>query len=188
MTQLKLVGFSGSYGRPSKTSALVEHIAKLASDRYDLGTSVFDLTDVGDSLGLAKSQSDLDADAASVLKAVVEADLLVIGSPTYKGSYPGMFKHFIDLIEPEQLRGKPVLIAATGGGERHALMVEHQLRPLFGFFMAHTIPTAIYASNRDFSGYEIVSEALHERVGFSVDELAAFVSGKHGLIGDQIRV
>ncbi len=184
MTQLKLVGFSGSYGRPSKTSALVEHIAGLACDRYELAKSVFDLTDVGGSLGLAKSQSDLDADAAAILKAVVEADLLIIGSPTYKGSYPGMFKHFIDLIDPEQLRGKPVLIAATGGGERHALMVEHQLRPLFGFFMAHTIPTAIYASNRDFSGYEIVSQALQERIGFAIDELAAFVSRKHGSIGE----
>lgn len=183
MTQLKLVGLSGSYGRPSKTSTLVEHIAELASDRYDLEKSVFDLTDVGDSLGLAKSQADLDTDAAAVLNAVVGADLLVIGSPTYKGSYPGMFKHFIDLIDPEQLRGKPVLIAATGGGERHALMVEHQLRPLFGFFMAHTIPTAIYASNRDFSGSEIVSPALRERIGFAVDELAAFVSRKQESAG-----
>jgi FMN reductase len=184
MTQLKLVGFSGSYGRPSKTSALVEYIAELACDRYNLARSVFDLTDVGDTLGLAKSQNDLDANATAVLKAVVESDLLVIGSPTYKGSYPGMFKHFIDLIDPEQLRGQPVLIAATGGGERHALMVEHQLRPLFGFFMAHTIPTAIYASNRDFSGHEIVSPALLERIGFAIDELAAFVSRKSGPTGD----
>lgn len=174
--QLKLVGFSGSYGRPSKTSALVAHVAELASARYHLRKSVYDLTDVGPSLGLAKTQAELDDDGAAVLSAIVEADLLVIGSPTYKGSYPGMFKHFIDLIEPEQLRGKPVLIAATGGGERHALMVEHQLRPLFGFFMAHTVPTAIYASNRDFTGQDITSPALNERIGFAVDELQAFVN------------
>jgi FMN reductase len=182
MMQLKLVGFSGSYGRPSKTSALVGHVAELASARYTLSTSVYDLTDVGDSLGLAKTQADLDEAGAAVMAAVVEADLIVIGSPTYKGSYPGMFKHFIDLIEPEQLRGKPVLITATGGGERHALMVEHQLRPLFGFFMAHTIPTAIYASNRDFTGQEITSPALVERIGFAVDELQAFVTMGRGRV------
>lgn len=183
MTQLKLVGFSGSYGRPSKTTALVEHIAERAASRYDLATSIYDLTDVGDALGLAKSQADLDVKAMTALTAVVEADLLVIGSPTYKGSYPGMFKHFIDLIEPEQLRGKPVLITATGGGERHALMVEHQLRPLFGFFMAHTIPTAIYASNRDFSGLEITSQALRERIGFAIDELSAFAAPRYAATG-----
>ncbi|AYD01230.1 FMN reductase [Neorhizobium sp. NCHU2750] len=172
---MKLVGFSGSYGRPSKTSALVAYVAELACARYGLEKAVYDLADVGDSLGVAKTQFDLDPAGAEVMSAVVEADLLVIGSPTYKGSYPGMFKHFIDLIDPQQLRGKPVLITATGGGERHALMVEHQLRPLFGFFMAHTIPTAIYASNNDFSGHEIASPALQERIGFAVDELQAFV-------------
>jgi FMN reductase len=176
MAQFNLVGFSGSYNRPSKTFALVDHVAELASTRYGLAKAVYDLEDLGESLGNAKSQADLDSDAAAVLSAVVDADILVIGSPTYKGSYPGMFKHFIDLIEPEQLRGKPILITGTGGGERHALMVEHQLRPLFGFFMAHTIPTAIYASSKDFAGTEIVSESLRERIGFAIEELSAFVS------------
>jgi FMN reductase len=179
MTRLSLVGFSGSHSRPSKTFALVEHVSNLACERYGLSKAVYDLADVGDSLGYAKSQADLDSEAAAVLSAVVKADVLVIGSPTYKGSYPGMFKHFIDLIDPEQLRGKPVLITATGGGERHALMVEHQLRPLFGFFMAHTIPTAIYASNKDFAGHEIESRALRERIGFAVEELSAFVQSGH---------
>lgn len=170
----KLVGLAGSYNRPSKTSALVQHIAAIAVDRYGFEGEVFDLTGVGPSLGHAQRQADLDADAAKVLAAVVEADFLIIGSPTYKGSYPGLFKHFIDLIDPEQLRAKPILITATGGGDRHALMVEHQLRPLFGFFMAHTLPTAIYASDRDFADYRIVSEPLLQRIGFAVEELAAF--------------
>lgn len=179
MTQLKLVGFSGSYNRPSKTFALVDHIADLASARYGLSKAVYDLADVGHSLGHAASQADLDANASSVLSAVVQADILIIGSPTYKGSYPGMFKHFIDLIDPEQLRGKPILITATGGGERHALMVEHQLRPLFGFFMAHTIPTAIYAASRDFSGDKVESQSLQERIGFAIEELSAFIPGRN---------
>jgi len=171
---LKLVGLAGSYNRPSKTSALVNHIAAIAADRYDFETQVFDLTDIGPSLGQAQRQSDLDENAARVLTNVVEADFLIIGSPTFKGSYPGLFKHFIDLIDPEQLRSKPILITATGGGDRHALMVEHQLRPLFGFFMAHTLPTAVYGSDRDFADYRVVSEPLRQRIGFAVDELAAF--------------
>jgi len=170
----KLVGLAGSYNRPSKTFALVQHIAAIAVDRYGFEGEVYDLTDVGPSLGHAQRQADLDGNAAKVLAAVVEADVLIIGSPTYKGSYPGLFKHFIDLIDPEQLRAKPILITATGGGDRHALMVEHQLRPLFGFFMAHTLPTAVYASDRDFADYRVVSEPLQQRIGFAVEELAAF--------------
>ncbi len=174
MSRLKLVGFAGSYNRPSKTFALVDHIATIASERYGFEKRVHDLTDVGPTLGQAQRQGDLDAAALAVLKEVVDADVLVIGSPTYKGSYPGMFKHFIDLIDPEQLRAKPILISATGGGDRHALMVEHQLRPLFGFFMAHTLPTAIYASDRDFVDYKVNSDALKQRIGFAIDEIAAF--------------
>lgn len=176
MKRLRLVGFSGSFGRPSKTSALVEYLADLACERYDLSRTVYDLHDVGASLGHARMAADLDSDGRKVLRAVADADLLIMGSPTYKGSYPGMFKHFIDLIEPAELRGKPILIAATGGGDRHALMVEHQMRPLFGFFMAHTIPTAIYASARDFAGRDSVSPELRERIGFAIDEFSAFVS------------
>ena len=175
---LKLVGLAGSYNRPSKTFSLVQHIATIAADRYGFEATVHDLTDVGPTLGQAQRQADLDAAASKVLSDVVEADFLIVGSPTYKGSYPGLFKHFIDLIDPEQLRAKPILITATGGGDRHALMVEHQLRPLFGFFMAHTLPTAVYASDRDFADYRIVSEALQQRIGFAIDELAAFFPGQ----------
>lgn len=67
-----------------------------------------------------------------------------------------------------------MILAATGGGDRHALVVEHQLRPLFGFFMAHTLPSAIYAADRDFADYRIVSDALSLRVEQAVDELGAF--------------
>ena len=40
----------------------------------------------------------------------------------YKGSYTGLFKHLIDFLHPEALVGKPTLLAATGGSDRHALV------------------------------------------------------------------
>ncbi len=175
---LKVVGLAGSYNRPSKTFVLVEHIARIAAHRYGFEPLIYDMADVGPSLGQAQHQRELDEAATAILNDVVGADLLIVGSPTYKGSYSGLFKHFVDLIDPEQLRAKPVLITATGGGDRHALMVEHQLRPLFGFFMAHTLPTAVYASDKDFSDYRIVSDPLRQRIGFAVDELGAFLPAR----------
>ncbi|WP_337270257.1 FMN reductase [Oryzifoliimicrobium ureilyticus] len=171
---LKLVGIAGSFNRPSKTYSLVSHTAKLASNAYGFTQVVYDLADVGPSLGTSLWRGQLDVQAQSVLADIVAADALIIGSPTYKGSYPGLFKHLIDLIDPLELRGKPIIITATGGGERHALIVEHQLRPLFGFFTARTLPTAIYASDRDFTDYRISSEALSQRIDDAVGELSAF--------------
>jgi FMN reductase len=62
-------------------------------------------------------------------------------------------------------------------------MVEHQLRPLFGFFMSHTLPTAVYASDRDFTDYRVSSDPLSNRIGEVISELAAFFpSQKQALI------
>ncbi|MBY4615155.1 MULTISPECIES: FMN reductase [Rhizobium] len=174
MSGFKLVGIAGSFNRPSKTLALVRHVADRASFRYGFTSKTYDLHDLGPSLGHALWRKDLDEQAGRVVDEIVRADALIIGSPTYKGSYPGLFKHLIDLIDPQELRGKPIIITATGGGDRHALMVEHQLRPLFGFFMAHTLPTAVYASDRDFANYAVSSEALSNRISEVIGELAAF--------------
>ncbi|MCM2503822.1 FMN reductase [Aureimonas altamirensis] len=174
MTKPKLVAFAGSYNRPSRTVSLLQEIADRAALAYGFSGTVHDLGDVGPSLGAAQWPSQLDETAAGIVAKVTQADLVVIGSPTFKGSYPGLFKHFVDLIQPEALRGKPVLIAATGGGDRHALMVEHQLRPLFGFFMAHTLPTAVYASTSDFQDYRVAAPALSARIDEAIADIGAF--------------
>lgn len=182
MAAFNLVGIAGSFNRPSKTLRLVQEVADRASARYDFIARTYDLQDVGPSLGSAMSRKDLDAQAEHVITEIVSADVLVIGSPTYKGSYPGLFKHLIDLIEPHELRGKPIVITATGGGDRHALMVEHQLRPLFGFFMAHGLPTAVYASDRDFTDYAITSDPLSNRIQDVIGEIAAFFPPGRSLV------
>jgi FMN reductase len=182
MSAPKLVGLAGSFNRPSKTYALVQHVADLAGGKYGFDSTIYDLADLGASLGQAQWRRDLDDTAKRVIDDIVSADALIIGSPTYKGSYPGLFKHLIDLIDPHELRAKPIIITATGGGDRHALMVEHQLRPLFGFFMAHTLPTAVYASDRDFTDYKVASDPLSSRIHEVVGELAAFFPAKRAVL------
>lgn len=178
MSAHKLVGLAGSFNRPSKTFALVENISGRAAEKYGFNNTIYDLTDVGPSLGQALRRDDLDNRAREIIADIANADVLVIGAPTFKGSYPGLFKHLIDLIDPHELRAKPIVITATGGGDRHALMVEHQLRPLFGFFMAHTLPTAVYASDRDFTDYRVSSEQLSKRIREVIGELTAFFPGR----------
>ena len=116
-----------------------------------------------------------DEPTAKAIRLVREADVLVVATPTYKGSYTGLFKHAIDLIDPGALLGRPVILTATGGGDRHALIVEHQLRPLFGFFQAHALPSAVYAADRDFVDYRLAADPIRQRVQQAVDELAPFV-------------
>lgn len=159
-----VIGFSGNITRPSKTFGFVDHVVKEVAGATGLTGHTYDIEDLGPSLLQARRASDLDAPAQDILHQIVRSDILVVGSPTYKGSYTGLFKHFFDLVDPVSLRGKPVVLTATGGGDRHALIAEHSLRPLFGFFEALTLPTAIYASERDFEDGKLVSHIVLLRV------------------------
>lgn len=176
MTNLNVVGFSGNFTRPSKTRGFVEHVVREIARCHGLSAVTYDIEDVGPSLGTAKWARDLDENAQNILQRVVGADVLVVGSPTYKGSYTGLFKHFFDLVDPTALRGKPVLLTATGGGDRHALIVEHQLRPLFGFFESFALPTAVYATDKDFSDGVLVSDHIRNRAAQAVEEVGRTLS------------
>ncbi len=108
--------------------------------------------------------------------AVEQADVLVVSTPVYRGSYTGLFKHFFDLIQQDALIDKPVLLAATGGSERHALVIDHQLRPLFSFFQARTLPLGVYATDRDFVDHRLRDEALLERARLAVQRALPLIT------------
>lgn len=168
MPSLSVVGLSGNITHPSKTKALVALTLELVAERLDAQTVVYEVADFGPGLDAARKPAELDPEARERFDRILAADALVVATPTYKGSYPGLFKHIIDLIDPQALIDKPVLIGATGGGEKHALVVEHQLRPLFGFFEAHTLPTAVHVSDKDFIDGRVTNELTLARLGRAV--------------------
>lgn len=171
-----IVGLSGSFSTPSKTRALAEEAVRRAALRFEQSSEVYDLGQFGPELGLARSFNDLGEEARRIVDRIVQAKALVIASPVYKGSYPGLFKHLFDLIDPLWLTGKPILLAATGGGEKHALIIEHQLRPLFAFFEAQTLATGVYVSERDFVEGRLANKTVLDRLDRSVEQFAPHLS------------
>lgn len=171
----RVVAVSGSLHEPSKTTALVRAIADAVSARAQTSVQLIELTTIGPSLAGALRREDLPPFIEEQLVAIEEADLLIVGSPVYRASFTGLFKHLFDFVGQYELVGKPVLLAATGGGERHALIIEHQLRPLFAFFQALTLPVGVYASNTDFDGYVVNSEVLSARIALAADRALPLV-------------
>ena len=105
---------------------------------------------------------------------VLAADGVIAVSPIFSGSYNGLFKLFFDSLDRDGFRAKPVLIAATGGTPRHALAVEHALRPLFAYLRAAVVPTGVYAATEDWGqGDPATDDHLVERIERSATELAA---------------
>lgn len=178
MSKKFVVGLSGNLTRPSKTKAFVDLIVAQTARAIGAGSATFDLEDLGSTFAQARRLDDLDPEALAKVEQLLGASVLVVGTPTYKGSYTGLFKHFFDLLDPTCLKGKPVILAATGGGDRHSLIVEHQLRPLFGFFEALTIPTGIYASDKAFANGALIAEPIHARVQQAVTEAVRIVGAK----------
>lgn len=172
---MSIVGLSGSLSNPSRTTSLVELIVGQTGDRAFSKREVINVGDMAPFLGHAINPQQLPVEIAQAHAKLESADVLVIGTPVYKGSYTGLLKHFLDLLEPKALSGKVAILAATGGSDHHALVLEHHLRPLLSFFGVHTVPTAVFAKDVDFikdgSGkYRLDSPDIRERIVTSVEQ------------------
>ncbi|SEJ09834.1 FMN reductase [Achromobacter sp. NFACC18-2] len=165
---LRLVAVSGGLQRPSKSAALADHLLDLIADELPCEQRLVELGQLAPQLAGAVWRSHLPETVERELAAVEQADVLVVTTPVFRGSYTGLFKHFFDFIHQDALVDKPILLAATGGSERHALVIDHQLRPLFSFFQARTLPLGVYATDKDFADYRLQDAALIERARLAV--------------------
>lgn len=168
-TPLNIVAVSGGLNSPSKTESLIQAILDELSEAISIKVYFIKLSEIGPLLGGAIYRNQLPQRVQDDLDAVEAADALIVGTPVYRASFTGLFKHFFDFVEQTALVDVPVLLAASGGSDRHALVLEHQLRPLFSFFQAQTLPIGVYATDRDFTPeYTVKSEQLSDRVTLAV--------------------
>ena len=166
--KLKVVAVSGSLSSPSRTSALIDSLLEGIGAARGIEIHRIELSEIAGQLGGVVSSKDLPAELARHINAIETADALIVASPVYRASYTGLFKHLFDLVNHEALVDVPVLLAASGGSERHALVIDHQLRPLFSFFQAVTLPIGVYATDADFTNYKVSNEALKDRIALAV--------------------
>jgi FMN reductase len=170
---IRIVGVSGSLTIPSRTTALVDAVVARLSQHLEplapVDARTIELATLLPDLFAGRSRADLGPGAEAALAAVEAADVIVVGSPAYRAAYTGIFKHFFDYVGQYALVDVPIVLTATGGSDRHALLVEHQMRPLFGFFQALTLPLGIFGNEGDFTDYRVSSPELTERIALSID-------------------
>ncbi|MFC6340136.1 FMN reductase [Pseudomonas sp. CCM 7891] len=174
--RLKVVAICGSVQRPSRTLVLLHQVLGRLEQRLPVQVRVLELTEIGPQFAGVLRREALPDSVEQALKEIEEADLLIAASPVYRASYTGLFKHLFDFVHHLALRNTPVLLAATGGSERHALVIDHQLRPLFGFFQAHSLPIGLYASEADFNDYQITDADLLGRIERAIEPIVQHFS------------
>jgi FMN reductase len=176
MGKLSVVAVSGNLGARSRSRTLVHEVVRAIEERTAAEVTSIDVGSLAADLGRLTDPADVPERVAAALAAIGRADVLVVGSPVYKGSYTGLFKHLIDFVPPDALSGVPVVLTATGGSDRHAAVIEHQLRPLFGFFAAQTVPTGVFALDADFTDYRLIRPEVQARVIRAGEEALALAS------------
>lgn len=157
--------------------ALIHHLRDLAGPGADLEIRTVELRPLAHQIVDAMTTGFASGALADALAAVTAADALIALTPTYQSSYSGLFKSFIDVLETDALAGTPVLIGATGGTPRHALVTEVALRPLFTYLHADPVPTAVFAATEDWGASARDSDgqgaSLRRRIRRAATELLA---------------
>ena len=184
MDRRSLVVVAAGLRQPSSTRLLADRLAA-ATERHLLDAR---LAAAVETLELRDHAQDLvnhlltgfpSPRLQAAIDAVAGADGLIAVTPVFSASYSGLFKVFVDVLERDGLAGKPVLLAATGGTARHSLVLEHALRPLFAYFGAASVPTAVYAASEDWGPAGVASDGgLVARIDRAARELAAVMAGR----------
>ncbi len=149
-----LVVVSGGASDPSSTRMLADRIAERVVSRAGqrdrtVEVSVVELRPLAAEIATALTSQLLGPKLDAAVATLGSADGIIVSTPVYKAGPSGLLKGFLDVLDNDLLVAKPVVLAATAGTARHALVVDEQLRSLFAYLRTLTVPTSLFAASED---------------------------------------
>jgi FMN reductase len=182
----RLTVVSAGTSDPSSTRLLAdrtaERVAALAAERGKTATvSVIELRQLASDISTALVSQLVTPKLQQAIDTLAHTDGIIAAAPVYKAAPSGLFTSFFDVLDNDLLIAKPVVLAATAGTARHALVVDDQMRPMFAYLRTMTVPTSLFAAPEDWS-----DPALATRIDRAAVELVLLMeSGFAGQIRDQ---
>ena len=171
----RLAVVSAGVGDPSSTSLLAdrtaERVTALADARgHAVTVSVIQLREIAADISTALVSQLITPELRNAITVLGEADGIIAAAPVYKAAPSGLFTSFFHVLDNDLLIARPVVLAATAGTARHALVVDDQMRPLFAYLRAMTVPTSLFAAPEDWS-----DPGLGERINRAATELVVLM-------------
>lgn len=181
MTRIAVI--TAGLSDPSSTRLLADRLAaattaELASRGEQSSVAVIELRGLAHPIADNLLTGFPSGELADAVEAVRRADALIAVTPVFTASYSGLFKSFVDVLDPGLLDGLPVLVAATAGTARHSLVLDHALRPLFAHLKSVVVPTGVFAATEDWGDTAV--GALQARVDRAAGQLADLLIGSAG--------
>lgn len=175
---MNLLGLSGSPTKnaTSRTLNAVKQVLDFAL-KHDgsLTSQTINVRDMNIEHCDGRDPSLYQGDTKILIDKIVESDAIILGTPIYRGSYTGILKNVFDILPNDALVGKPVGIVVTGSTQHHYLAIEHEIKPLLGFFHAHALPGGVYLSSEHFADNSIVGKGALERLNELATAIVVFM-------------
>ena len=171
MGEFALVVVSGGTSDPSSSRMLADRVAArvtaLAEARGGrVVVRAIELREIATEITTALTSQLIGPRLQQAIDALAAADGIVVSTPVYKAAPSGLFTSFFHVLDNDLLIGKPVVLAATAGTSRHALVADDQMRPMFAFLRALPVPTSLFAAPEDWG-----DGTLDKRVDRAATEL-----------------
>ena len=174
----QLVVVSAGASDPSSTRLLADRISARVALRAEqrgraVSATVIDLRSLSQEIATALVSQLHGTRLTAAVEALASADGLVVSTPVYKAAASGLLTSFFHVLDNDLLIAKPVVLAATAGTARHALVVDEQLRSLFAFLRTLTAPTSLFAAPEDWA-----DPALNKRIDRAAFELVLLMESE----------
>ncbi|WP_102192244.1 FMN reductase [Microbacterium aurantiacum] len=187
MTTRRIAVVSAGLSNPSSTRMLADRLAAetlraLAAEGIEASVDVIELRDYAHDITNNMLTGFAPPALETAINTVISADALIAVTPIFSTSYSGLFKSFIDVLDPDSLAGKPVLIGANAGTARHSLAIDYAIRPLFAYLHAEPVSTGVFAASSDWGGAGDDVAPLAKRVEKGARELAEAIARRKATV------
>ena len=182
METRRITVLSAGLGVPSSSRLLADQLAaaarrQLMAGGYQVDVDVVELRDLAVDIANNFVTGYAAPRLAEVIAAVEASDGIIAVTPVFSASYSGLFKSFIDVLDPKSLDGKAVLLGATGGTDRHQMVLDYAMRPLFSYLRARMAATGVFAGPQDWGSAEEGGGSLGDRIERAAGEFTRLLEG-----------
>ncbi|MDQ0827985.1 FMN reductase [Arthrobacter sp. B2I5] len=182
METRRITVLSAGLGVPSSSRLLADQLSSAAEQQlrasgYEVAVDVVELRDLAVDIANNFVTGYAAPRLAEVIAGVEASEGIIAVTPVFSASYSGLFKSFMDVLDPKSLDGKAVLLGATGGTDRHQMVLDYALRPLFSYLRTRIAATGVFAGPQDWGTAEEGGASLADRVERAAGELARLLDG-----------